>query len=59
MELYGDVDDDASRVFKTGSSLRFELAKKEKGKKWKRLTQDAKKLAFVLIDWDRWDEASS
>lgn len=55
LELYGEVDFEASKWTKTGFHLLVVLEKKDKNAAfWPRLTKLAQKNSYIQVDWSKW-----
>lgn len=55
LELYGEIDETASKISHTSRSVELKLVKKElKEEYWPRLLKDTKKMHFLKTDFDKW-----
>lgn len=55
LQLYGEVDFEASKWTKTGFHLLVVLEKKDKNAAfWPRLTKLAQKNSYIQVDWSKW-----
>eukprot|EP01016_Furgasonia_blochmanni_P021320 TRINITY_DN235_c0_g1_i1.p1 TRINITY_DN235_c0_g1~~TRINITY_DN235_c0_g1_i1.p1 ORF type:complete len:230 (+),score=85.65 TRINITY_DN235_c0_g1_i1:67-756(+) len=54
LEFFGDIDVEKSKWNKLGLHLQLDIAKKESGPHWKRLTKEDKKFNNISIDWSKY-----
>jgi len=55
MDLFAEIDPDASKVNHTAKNIEMKLQKKEtKDEYWPRLLKDSKKVHYLKTDFDKW-----